>query len=126
MSLYSSYKLSDFSIFEINVMVTGIAKYAEVTSLSKMESFKLGVYSSGVAENVALVKQRRTGTEHSLEVYRSYVNFMEALNSYNGLVDFMINYLYTYFNELSVDKQYELLQREFVPNLEEHAKIVMK
>lgn len=126
MSLYSSYKLSDFSIFEINVMVIGIAKYAEVTSLGKMESFKLGVYSSGVFENVALVKQRRTGTEHSLEVYRSNVSFMEALNSYDGLVDFMINYLYTHFNELSVDKQYELLQREFVPNLEEHAKIVMK
>lgn len=126
MSLYSSYKLSDFSIFEINVMVIGIAKYAEITSLSKMESFKLGVYSSGVFENVALVKQRRTGTEHSLEVYRSNVSFMEALNSYDGLVDFMINYLYTHFNELSVDKQYELLQREFVPNLEEHAKIVMK
>lgn len=126
MSLYSSYKLSDFSIFEINVMVIGIAKYAEVTSLGKMESFKLGVYSSGVFENIALVKQRRTGTEHSLEVYRSNVSFMEALNSYDGLVDFMINYLYTHFNELSVDKQYELLQREFVPNLEEHAKIVMK
>ena len=126
MSVYSSYKLSEFSIFEINVMVIGIAKYAEVTSLGKMESFKLGVYSSGVFENVALVKQRRTGTEHSLEVYRSNIKFMEALNSYNGLVDFMINYLYTHFNELSVDKQYELLQREFVPNLEEHAKIVMK
>lgn len=126
MSLCSSYKLSEFSAFEINVMVIGIAKYAELTSLGKMESFKLGVYSNGVFENVALVKQRRAGTEHSLEVYRSNVNFMEALNSYDGLVDFMINYLYTHFNELSVDKQYELLQREFVPNLEEHAKIVMK
>ena len=126
MSVYSSYKLSDFSVFEINVMVLSIAQYAEMTSLGKMESFKLGVYSNGVFENIALVKQRRSGVEHSLELYRSNVTFMEALNSYEGLVDFMINYLYTHFNALSMDKQYELLQREFVPNLEEHAKIVMK
>lgn len=117
---YSSYKLSEFSAFEINVMVIGIAKYAEVTSLGKMESFRLGVYSNGVVENVAIVKQRRGGLGHSLEVYRSNMKFMEALDSYNGLVDFMINYLYTQFDVLSADKQYEILQREFVPNIEEH------
>ena len=75
MSLCSSYKLSEFSAFEINVMVIGIAKYAELTSLGKMESFKLGVYTNGVAENVALVKQRRTG--------------MQAPN-FNGIVAFFI------------------------------------
>lgn len=123
---YSSYKLSDFSSYELDVMVIGIAKYAEVTSLSKMESFKLGVYSNSLFENVALVKQRRSGIEHHIDVYRSNVEFMEALNGYDGLVDFMINYLYTSFNALPLDQQYAILQREFIPNLEEQSSIVIK
>lgn len=123
---YSSYKLSEFSAFEINVMVIGIAKYAEVTSLGKMESFRLGVYSNGVVENVALVKQRRSGVQLSMDEYRQHISFMDALDTYDGLVEFLINYLYTSFDMLAIDKKYEILQREFVPNLETHANIVME
>lgn len=117
---YSISKLPTFSIYEIDVMVIGVAKYADNTHLSKMEAFRLGVYSTGIAENVALIKERNRGVEHSLEVYRSNIKFMEAIDSYYGLVDFMINYLYTQFDALSADKQYEILQREFVPNIEAH------
>lgn len=117
---YSSYKLSEFSLYELNIMVIGVSEYVKSYEFNKYDAYKLGVLSTAIVENVLIVKEKRAGHTHLEHVTHHNVDFMSSLNDYDDLIDFLIEYLYRHFDALEIHQQYFILKSNLVPNLQNH------
>lgn len=120
MSTHSSYKLSEFTTYELNIMVFGFAGYVRDNDISETDCFILGNMCAMLVENIHILNDKRNNVMMTEQKSEDNTKYLELLNSYDGLVDYLIDYMYTSFDKLSFEEKWYILSKNVVTNLERH------